>query len=154
MEPVRRRPRKRPVLYSSSEDEDPQLPSPHQSASVDSVYETGGDETSITDNQSKMGYSLVPLPSIVKRVKQEDEDHLPDSFPFPKHYRPDVEACLEAKRFTTSARANFYTSIARAMFTYKRSPTSAEYVSVARQLIEKYPFLAPVGVGATYVSHT
>ena len=101
-----------------------------------------------------MGYSLVPLFSTVKILKQKDKSHLPDLFPFPKYYRPDVEACLEAKRFADGARANFYSSIACAMFTYKRSLTSAEFVSIARELFEKYTLLASVGDGTTFGSRT
>ena len=51
-----------------------------------------------------------------------------------------------------SARAAFYTSVAAAMFQYKQYPTNADYVSVAREIEVKYPFLGSKGFGPSYVS--
>ncbi len=109
------------------------------------------DEARADDSLRKEEYTMIPLPSLVKRIKQEDTP-LPDPFHFPKNYRPDVEACLAAKKMTGVARANLYTTIAHAMYQYKKSPSHDDYVSIARQIIEKHPFLAAKGMETSYVS--
>ena len=143
--------RKRPVISDSSDEEE--HVSVEDNASNDSVYETGTNSVSSVSNTNELkeGYTLVPLPSAVKKIKQE-EMSLPDPFPFPRNYRPDVEICLARKRMTTATRANFYTSVARAMYQYKKSPSHDEYATVARQIAVKYPFLAAEGIGTSYVS--
>lgn len=101
------------------------------------------------------GYSINMLPdTLCKAIKKEKNDcvPLPDPFPFPKNYRPDVEACLSSKKMTSVTRAKFYTSIAHAMFQYTRQPSRDDCTSVARQIVAKYPFLAAQGIGTSYVS--
>ena len=100
-----------------------------------------GDSES-TDSKS---FLLVGIPST-----KEDSTPLPDPFPLPTKFRPDVHLCLEKKK--NDDRAAFYTSVAAAMFQYKRYPTNADYVAVARQIEGKYSFLGSKGFGPSYVS--
>ena len=59
------------------------------------------------------------LPEVV--AKKNTEKPLPHPFPFPSNYRPEVEICLKNKRMTKEARKHFHSSVASAMFSYKRS---------------------------------
>ena len=93
-----------------------------------------------------------PTCSSIKKMAKTEDTPLPDPFPFPTNFRPDVHACLAQKRMTKSARANYFSSVAYAMFQFKRYPTRDDFVSVSRQIIEKYPFLGSVGLGTSYVS--
>ena len=53
---------------------------------------------------------------------------------------------------TTTAKAAFFSAIAASMFQIKRFPSRDEKVSVAKQIVAKYPFLGTIGLGTTYVS--
>ena len=54
---------------------------------------------------------------------------------------------------TATAKAAFFSAIAAAMFQFKRFPSRDEKVSVAKQIVSKYPFLGTTGLGTTYVSY-
>ena len=94
---------------------------------------------------------VLATPSVVKKSKEETTP-LPDPFPLPSNFRPDVHACLANKKMTKSARAAFFSSVAASMFQFKRYPTRDDYVCVARQIVSTYPFLGSHGLGTTYVS--
>ena len=83
-------------------------------------------------------YTLV-VPSSVKKSKEDSGQPLPDPFRLPVRFRPDVEAYLKQGRMT--------------MFQFKRFPSRDEKVSVAKQIVSKYPFLGTTGLGTTYVSY-
>jgi len=53
---------------------------------------------------------------------------------------------------TTTAKAAYFSAVAGAMFQFKRFPSRDEKVSVAKQIVAKYPFLGTTGLGTTYVS--
>ena len=105
------------------------------------------------DNESEdsKDFVLVEIPKSIKKTK-EDSTPLPDPFPLPTNYRPDVHLCLAKKKMTKTARAAFYTTVAAAMFQYKRYPSRDDFISVARQIIAKYPFLGSTSFGASHVS--
>ena len=92
-----------------------------------------------------------PLPNTIKH-SDDVSVSLPDPFPLPINYRPDVEECLRAGKMTKTSRSSFFSSVAGAMFNYKRFPSHDEKVRVARQIESKYPFLGVAGVGRSYVS--
>ena len=71
----------------------------------------------------------------------EDDQLIPDPFPFPKHYTPDIEIGLQTKNLPSKLQAKFYTRIANVMFMYTKKPRAAEFEEVARQIVKKYPFL-------------
>ena len=83
------------------------------------------------------------LPSVVKKEKVTVEKDLPDPFPLPLHYRPDVELGLSTGKMSIEAKRSFLSSVASSMFTLKKYPTSEEYTRVACEIIKKYPFLKP-----------
>ena len=84
-------------------------------------------------------YILVGIPKFIKTMKEESTP-LPDPFPLLTNFRPDVHLCLAKKKLTKSSRAVFYTAVAAAMFQYKRYPSRDNFISIARQIIAKYPF--------------
>jgi len=86
----------------------------------------------------------------IKKTKEESTP-LPDPFPLPTNFCPDVHLCLVKKKMTKASRAAFYTAVAAAMFQYKRYPSRDDFVSVARQIIAKYPFLGSKSFGASHV---
>lgn len=92
------------------------------------------------------------LPNAVKKVEEDVSQCLPDPFPLPKNYRPDVEECLKLGKMTAASKACFFSTIASAVFHYKKFPTRDEKVSIAKQIVKKYPFLGTPGLGTTYVS--
>lgn len=136
---------KRRRLSLESDDDPPILPSTSTpSTSADS-------ECCAPDPQIKNSFILMDIPNIVKKTKEESTP-LPDPFPLPKNFRPDVHLALTSKRMTKTTRATFFSTVAAAMFQYKRYPSRDDYVSVARQIVTKYPFLGSKGFGASHVS--
>ncbi len=102
---------------------------------------------SVASSEAKDEYTLV----CIKKSKEDSSKPLPDPFPLPLHYRPDVEACLKQGRMTTTAKAAYFSAVAGAMFQFKRFPSRDEKVCVAKQIVAKYPFLGTTGLGTTYV---
>lgn len=80
------------------------------------------------------------LPSVVRR-KRKEEKPLPDPFPLPKNYRPDIEVGLRTGKMSRETKAAFLSSIAAAMFSYKMYPEREEYSRIAYQIVAQYPFL-------------
>lgn len=78
----------------------------------------------------------LPLPKRKKIVK-DDSAPLPHPFPLPKYFRADVETALAKKEMTIETTRAFYSAIASAMFVYKKYPTSEDYITVGRCIIEK-----------------
>ena len=86
----------------------------------------------------------------VKKIKEEVI--LPDPFPLPANYRADVEVALKTGQITRVTRASFVSSVADAMFAFKRHPSRDDYVIVAKQMISKYPFLGTGKLNNKHVS--
>lgn len=82
---------------------------------------------------------------------KQDSIPLPDPFELPKNFRPDVAAALASGKMTLETKTFFLSTIAGAMFTYKRYPTSDDYANVARAICAKYPFMK-VPTGKPYIS--
>ena len=71
---------------------------------------------------------------------------LPDPFPFPTNFPPEIMYALELKAMLPTQSRKFYGVIAWAVYAIKCYPTSSEYEQLGQQIIEKYPFLkSPVG---------
>ena len=83
----------------------------------------------------------------LKAIKEEDDAiPLPNPFHLPNHYRSDVEAALKLGRLSNVTRQAFIATIASSMLSYKRYPSSEDYINVGQTIITKYPFLkSPVG---------
>ena len=97
------------------------------------------------DMQCKSKYVLEDMPKAVYKTEQ-DAIPLPDPFELPKHYRPDVEVALKSGKMTVDTNKSFLSTVAAAMFTYKRYPTADDYNNVARVIIHQYPFMkSPTG---------
>ena len=79
------------------------------------------------------------VPKSIKKTKEESTP-LPDPFALPTNFCPDVHLCLAKKKMTKASRAVFYTAVAAAMFQYKQYPSRDDFISIARQIIVKYPF--------------
>ena len=78
--------------------------------------------------------------SIITVEGQEDTD-IPNPFPFPTHYRSDIELGLKQENMSALAFTKFVTRIANVMFLYKRYPKKGDYESVAEQIVTRYPFM-------------
>ena len=92
--------------------------------------------------------------SIKKKITKTDDDKipLPDPFPLPKRYRPEVEKALKAKQMSNKTRSDFLSSVASAILSFKMYPTREDYNCVARSIVKEYPFLkAPPGAGSPHV---
>ena len=74
-------------------------------------------------------------------VDGEDDQQIPNPFPFPKHYTPDIEIGLQTNNLPPKLQAKLYTRIANVMFMYTKRPKTAEFQEVAKQIVHKYPFL-------------
>ena len=114
------------------------------------------DDKETQDKQHKMSIkrnkTLLDLPSAIKK-EEVTEKPLPDPFPLPEHYRSDVEVGLKTGKMSREAKKSFLSSVASAMFGYKKYPTSEEYTRVALQMITKYPFLKPPSGSSTVMLH-
>ena len=100
--------------------------------------------------------SASPVTSSIvkKKITKTDDDMipLPDPFPLPKRYKPEVEKALKAKQMSNKARSDFLSSIASAILSFKMYPTREDYNCVARSIVREYPFLkAPPGAGSPHV---
>ena len=71
-----------------------------------------------------------------------DEEEIPNPFHLPKHFNPQIEIGIRAKKLSSHQQSKFVTAIANIMYTYKRKPNKDDYDRVARQCVEKYPFIA------------
>ena len=77
-------------------------------------------------------------------------------FPLSQKYRADVAAALEAGQMTTDTEKAFFSSIASAIFKYKKIPTTEDYIDVATTTIKKYPFFKAKslsGKSHVHISH-
>ena len=78
---------------------------------------------------------------------------LPDPFPFPDNYSPEITVALNNKLMPPDTLEKFITAVGRAVFALKCYPTSKELERVAIQATEKWVFLrAPHMYVATIVS--
>ena len=80
-------------------------------------------------------------PKTIIIVDGEADKDIPDPFPFPPHYQPDIELSLKLRVLQPNQVARLITRLDNAMFLYKRYPKRCEYERVAQQVIQKYPFL-------------
>ena len=92
------------------------------------------------------------MPKAICKTEQ-DSVPLPDPFELPKHYRPDVEVALKSGKMTIDATKALLSTVAAAMFAYKRYPTADDYSNVARVVIHHYPFMKSL-TGKPYVSYS
>ena len=84
------------------------------------------------------------LPIIIKEETCEIvEQPLPGPFPLPTNFRSDMEVCLHQKHMTKEAQKSFISTVASKMFSYKRKPTTTEFMRIATDIIRKYPFMKP-----------
>ena len=99
-------------------------------------------------------FILKKLPKTIKFSRSNDRDVLlPSPFPLPQYYRADVAAALVAGQMTTDTEKAFFSSIASAIFKYKKMPTIEDYVDVATVITQKYPFFkATSSSGKSYVN--
>jgi len=63
------------------------------------------------------------IPKAICKTEQ-DSVPLPDPFELPKNYRPDIELVLKSGKMTTDTNKAFLSTVAAAMFAYKRYPTA------------------------------
>ena len=69
------------------------------------------------------------------------------------HFHKTVAAALEAGQMPADAKKAFVSSIASAIFKYKKTPTTEDYIDVATVITQKYPFFkATSSSGKSYVS--
>ena len=87
--------------------------------------------------------SALKKPSKSWVAKKRAEQPLPDPFPLPKNYRPDVDVGLKSGEMTQETKRSFFTQVASAIYNYKKYPTKEEFTRVATDIITRYPFLAP-----------
>ena len=88
-----------------------------------------------------------------KKRPKPCEDPLPNPFPLPKNFRPDVELALSSGKMTNETRTAYINQVGSAIFGYKRYPDKEELVHVADAIVKKYPFLeSPLPGGSKTVS--
>ena len=116
------------------------------------VYTSSDNSESDSTKDPAVATTSFGLPHAIKRETVK-ECPLPDPFPLPPHYRADVEIGLSSGIMSKEAKAQFFSSVAASMFTYKKKPTGEEYTRVAIQLITKYPFLKPPKSKSPVVSY-
>ena len=92
-------------------------------------------------------------PSAVIVLDGGDDADIPDPFPFPPHYNPELElGLIKLKSLQPKQFAKFMSRIANVMFLYIRYPTRREYERVGQQVIKEYPFLSsPMDPYVSYV---
>ena len=78
-------------------------------------------EIILTGSSRKRPFELVDFKA-VKKCKEDDSAYLPDPFSLPTNFRPDIEVCLKSGKKVRLARASFLSTVAGAMFQYKKIP--------------------------------
>ena len=116
------------------------------------VIEDTQQKSETKDSQNKSKYVFKEMPKAICKTEQ-DSVPLPDPFDLPKHYRPDVEVALKSGKMTIDTTKAFLSTVAAAMFAYKRYPTADDYSNVARVVIHHYPFMKSP-TGKPYVSYS
>ena len=91
-----------------------------------------------SSSEAKEEYVLV-VPSSVKKSIEDSSQPLPDPFPLPVHFRPDVEACLKQGRMTATAKAAFFSTIAAAMFQFNGFPVVTKKLVWPSKLLQNTP---------------
>lgn len=66
---------------------------------------------------------------------------LPQPFHIPEKFPECVEEQLVDGNLTAKARKRFMLTVANAVFKYTTYPSKMEYDHVAKQIVEKYPFM-------------
>ena len=99
---------------------------------------------------------VVTLSAITKAFKSRkdklSEEPLPDPFPLPENYRPDVQLALETGKMTGETRRTYLSQVASAIFNCKKYPTRDEFTRVAIDIVNRYPFLgSPSSCGSKTV---
>ena len=84
-----------------------------------------------------------------KCLVKPPEPRLPDPFPLPQNFRPDVELALRAGKMTTDTRRAYMSQVASAIFGYKRYPLREEFMRVAGEIVKKYHFLESTMTGGS-----
>jgi hypothetical protein len=80
-------------------------------------------------------------------------DVIAESFVLPQNFPPHVESALAEKSLTSRSMSAFITTVARAVFAIKRFPTTREYDTVSRLVVQRYPFLkSPLGQGFEHLT--
>lgn len=74
-------------------------------------------------------------------TKQPPEPKLPMPFELPRNYPAVVMADLAKGMLTGKGKTKFVSSIAAAIFRFKRFPTREEYDHVGEVIVSTYPFL-------------
>lgn len=74
-------------------------------------------------------------------TKRGHEPPLPRPFGVPQNFPNAIAIGLENKKLTGRPRTKFITIIAQSIYRFKSYPTEEEYIRVARELVEKWPFL-------------
>ena len=74
-------------------------------------------------------------------VEGSEDVPIPSPFPFPPHYRSDIELGLKLKKLSPNQQAKFITRIANVMLLYKRYPSKDDFSNVAAEVVKKYSFL-------------
>ena len=111
------------------------------------------DEVTVLDEPScSYGQSNTPKSTSTGVKKKTTEKPLPDPFPLPAHFRPDVELGLESGKMSREAKKAFLSSVASAIFTFKKYPSGDEFTRVACEIVKRYPFLKPPDASPTVSS--
>ena len=101
--------------------------------------------STVPDTKSASAIPDTKSASAVIVIKGQEDTDIPDPFPFPNHYRSDIEAGLTLQSMPPLAMAKFLTRIASVMLLYKRCPSDEDYERVASEIVARYPFmLSPI----------
>ena len=76
------------------------------------------DDTLSIASDTSLKKNRMELPGIIEKKRKEDP--IPHPFPFPLNFRPEVQICLKSGKMSAEARRHFLSSIASAMFAYRR----------------------------------
>ena len=134
--------RRRRILSLGEEDGDANFPN-DQTEGEEEIESDKEENSQIGDCVSEN--ILIQKSHTIQRKRpfktEDDEIPLPDPFPIPKNYRIDVETSLKSGKMNRQTKSAFFSSIASAVLQYKKYPTKEDYISVARAITVKYPFL-------------
>lgn len=98
---------------------------------------------------------VITSSAVSRKRKKPIEKPLPDPFPLPENFRPDVQVALKSGKMTTETRRAYLTQVASSIFNHKLFPTREELTRVALDIIKRYPFLqSPAHCGSRTVSRS
>ena len=77
--------------------------------------------------------------AVFQKLQKDKEIVLPNPFPLPKNFTPDVEMAIKTGEVGRLTRNSFISSILHSIYQYKKYPTERDYCNLSSQIMKDFP---------------